>query len=138
MKSILYIIILSVIAPLFIACSEDLNLCAQQNTVVETDYSCDDVILQERNPSLPDVITGQPSFDEELTSLEKRLKSLVNNHQELIEISEKLEEVFSPILFINIFCVIAAMCTTCFLSVVKSDDLSFSIASTKSFFSDQY
>lgn len=34
MKSILYIIILSVIAPLFIACSEDLNLCAQQNTVV--------------------------------------------------------------------------------------------------------
>jgi hypothetical protein len=64
MKSILYIIILSVIAPLFIACSEDLNLCAQQNTVVETDYSCDDVILQERNPSLPDVITGQPSFDE--------------------------------------------------------------------------
>lgn len=67
MKSILYIIILSVIAPLFIACSEDLNLCAQQNTVVETDYSCDDVILQERNPSLPDVITGQPSFDEELT-----------------------------------------------------------------------
>lgn len=47
MKSILYIIILSVIAPLFIACSEDLNLCAQQNTVVETDYSCDDVILQE-------------------------------------------------------------------------------------------
>ena len=67
MKSILYIIILSVIAPLFIACSEDLNLCAQQNTVVETDYSCDDVILQERNPSLPDVITGKPSFDEELT-----------------------------------------------------------------------
>ena len=43
------------------------SLCAQQNTVVETDYSCDDVILQERNPSLPDVITGKPSFDEELT-----------------------------------------------------------------------
>lgn len=67
MKSILYIIILSVTIPLFMACSEDLNLCAQQNTALEADYSCDDVILQERNPSLPDVITGKPSFDEELT-----------------------------------------------------------------------
>ena len=67
MKSILYIIILSVTIPLFMACSEDLNLCAQQNTALEADCSCDDVILQERNPSLPDVITGKPSFDEELT-----------------------------------------------------------------------
>ena len=49
----------------------------------------------------------------------KELKNLVNVHQELIGVSEKLEEIFSPLLFINSFGVIAALCSASFLSVVS-------------------
>lgn len=48
----------------------------------------------------------------------QELKKLVNVHQELIEISDEIDEVFSPILLINAFGSITGLCTACFLSVV--------------------
>ena len=48
----------------------------------------------------------------------KELKKLVDIHQELIEVSEKLKEIFSPSIFINLFVTISGLCCTSFLSVV--------------------
>jgi hypothetical protein len=49
----------------------------------------------------------------------KELKILVDIHQELIEASEKLEEIFSPLELINVFGYITALCTACFLAAVN-------------------
>lgn len=49
----------------------------------------------------------------------KELKILVDIHQELIEASEKLEEVFAPLQLINTFGSIIALCTACFLTMVN-------------------
>ncbi|KAL7020234.1 hypothetical protein ACKWTF_011426 [Chironomus riparius] len=46
-------------------------------------------------------------------------KKLVDIHQDLIEIAEHLEDIFSPILLINAFGSIMSLCTACFLAVVK-------------------
>jgi hypothetical protein len=48
----------------------------------------------------------------------KELKKLLCVHQELIEVSEKLSDVFSVLLFINVFGSIVTLCTTSFLVVV--------------------
>ncbi|CAG9801763.1 unnamed protein product [Chironomus riparius] len=47
----------------------------------------------------------------------KELKKLIGIHQQLIEVSEKLEKTFSPLLLINAFGSIVSLCTACFLSV---------------------
>ncbi|CAG9806532.1 unnamed protein product [Chironomus riparius] len=44
-----------------------------------------------------------------------KLKKLVGIHQELIEVSKKLDEIFSPLLLINIFGSITTLCTAGFL-----------------------
>lgn len=49
----------------------------------------------------------------------KELKKLIEIHQELIEVSEKLEQTFSPLLLINSLGVIVSLCTASFLSVVS-------------------
>ena len=49
----------------------------------------------------------------------KQLKELVGVHNDLIEVSEKLEQTFSPLLLINAFGVIVSLCTASFLSVVN-------------------
>lgn len=49
----------------------------------------------------------------------KKIKELIEIHQELIEVTEKLEDKFSLILFVNIFCMIYLICGTAFLSVVS-------------------
>jgi len=49
----------------------------------------------------------------------KELKIYVDIHQELIEMSEKIDEIFSPLQFCNSFGSITALCTACFLSVVN-------------------
>lgn len=48
-----------------------------------------------------------------------KLKKFVDVHQELIEVSNDLEEIFSPILLINCVRSIVSLCTACFLSVVS-------------------
>lgn len=58
------------------------------------------------------------NFDQGEAEAVKQLKSLVDIHQELIDIAEKLEEFFSPILLINTFAAIVTLCTASFLSVV--------------------
>jgi len=52
----------------------------------------------------------------------KELKKLVDIHQQLIEVSGKLNEIFSPLLLINVFGSITTLCTACFLSVVSSSE----------------
>jgi len=49
----------------------------------------------------------------------KELKKLVDIQQELIEVSEKLNEIFSPLLLINVFGSITTLCTASFLAVVN-------------------
>lgn len=49
----------------------------------------------------------------------KELKKLVDIHQQLIEVSEKMEEIFSPLQLFNAFGSIAALCTAVFLALVK-------------------
>lgn len=46
------------------------------------------------------------------------LKKLSENHQQLIDISEELKDIFSPILFIDCFSMMITMCCTAFLSLV--------------------
>ena len=75
-------------------------------------------------------ILGQVISEIDITSGEeaaiKELKKLVGIHQELIEVSEKLNEIFSPLLLINVFGSITAICTACFLLVVSmSQGISF-------------
>lgn len=48
----------------------------------------------------------------------KELKNLVDIHQQLIEVSEKLQEIFSSLQLINAFGSIAALCTAIFLVMV--------------------
>lgn len=67
MKSLLYIIILSAVIPLFVACSDNLDSSTQQMTGIGTEVSDGDVILQKRNPNLPEVVTKVPTFEEGLT-----------------------------------------------------------------------
>jgi len=50
----------------------------------------------------------------------KELKILVAIHQELIEVSEKIDEIFSPLQLCNAFGTITGLCTACFLSVVNN------------------
>lgn len=49
----------------------------------------------------------------------KELKKLVDIHQQLIKVSEKLEEIFSPLQLFNAFGSIVALCTAIFLGLVK-------------------
>ncbi|KAL7026800.1 hypothetical protein ACKWTF_005171 [Chironomus riparius] len=58
-----------------------------------------------------------PADDEEVAM--KELKKLVYIHQQLIEASENLNEVFSPLQLINAFGSIAALCTAIFLVMVN-------------------
>ncbi|KAL7031974.1 hypothetical protein ACKWTF_007188 [Chironomus riparius] len=67
-------------------------------------------------------ILGQMIKDIDFNNNEEKVlmdhKRLVNIHQELIEVSEKLNEIFSPLILINAFASIAGLCSTSFLSVV--------------------
>jgi len=47
------------------------------------------------------------------------LKKLVKVHEDLIEVTEKLQEIFSLILFMDLFGIIGMMCTLAFLSFVS-------------------
>ena len=48
----------------------------------------------------------------------KELKKFVKIHQQLIEVSEKLEKIFSLILFLEVYAFIASLCFFAFLIVV--------------------
>lgn len=50
----------------------------------------------------------------------KELKNLIDIHQELIEVSEKIEEIFSPLQLFNAFASIIVLCTACFLTAVNN------------------
>lgn len=67
MKSFFYAIIISATIPFFIACSDNLDLPTQQMSATGTDVSDGDVVIQERNPNLPNVVTKAPTFEEGLT-----------------------------------------------------------------------
>lgn len=64
----------------------------------------------------------------------KELKNLVNIHQELIEVSEKIDEIFSPLQLCNAFGSITALCTACFLSVVNKVSYMGAYPLNKAFF----
>lgn len=67
MKTFFYIIILSAVIPFFIACSDNLDLPTSQMSAIEAENSEDDVVIQKRNPNLPEVVTKAPTFEEGLT-----------------------------------------------------------------------
>ena len=89
----------------YLACSDLLYASTMQILVLELD------------------ILGQNISDISLNIREedaiKELKKLIDIHQDLIEISENLEDIFSPILLINAFGSIVSICTACFLAVVS-------------------
>ncbi|KAL7026840.1 hypothetical protein ACKWTF_005192 [Chironomus riparius] len=68
-------------------------------------------------------ILGQIMSEVDVTKSEeeaiKELKKLINIHQQLIEVSEKLDDIFAPLQLINAFGSITALCTTSFLAVVN-------------------
>lgn len=66
MKALFYVIQLAVI-PFFMACSDNLNLSTEQTTAMGTEVSDGEVIIQKRDPNLPEVVTKVPTFEEELT-----------------------------------------------------------------------
>ena len=63
-----------------------------------------------------------------------KLKELINIHRELIEITQKLEKIFSPILFIDVFGILGATCLTSFLSFVSVENLFFFLISICCFY----
>lgn len=67
MKTFFYAIVLSIAIPLLIGCSDNSDFDAQQKSAIKTQNSEGDVIIQKRNPNLPDVITKLPSFDRSIT-----------------------------------------------------------------------
>lgn len=67
MKTFFYIIILSAVIPFFIACSDNLDLPTSQMSTIEAENSEGDVVIQKRNPNLPEVVTKAPTFEEGLT-----------------------------------------------------------------------
>ena len=67
MKTFFYIIILSAVIPFFIACSDNLDLPTSQMSAIEAENSEGDVVIQKRNPNLPEVGTKAPTFEEGLT-----------------------------------------------------------------------
>ena len=67
MKTFFYIIILSAVIPFFIACSDNLDLPTSQMSAIEAENSEGDVVIQKRNPKLPEVVTKAPTFEEGLT-----------------------------------------------------------------------
>lgn len=67
MKSIYFKVILSVAIPLFMACSDNLDSSTQQMSGTGTEVMDGDVIVQKRNPNLPEVVTKVPTFEEGLT-----------------------------------------------------------------------
>lgn len=67
MKTFFYIIILSAVIPFFIACSDNLDLPTSQMSAIEAENSEGDVVIQKRNPNLPEVVTKTPTFEEGLT-----------------------------------------------------------------------
>ena len=59
MKTFFYIIILSAVIPFFIACSDNLDLPTSQMSAIEAENSEGDVVIQKRNPNLPEVVTEE-------------------------------------------------------------------------------
>ncbi|CAG9806631.1 unnamed protein product [Chironomus riparius] len=64
-------------------------------------------------------IIGEIDPRENQQAAVKKMKELVEIHQELIEITEKLEDILSLILFVNIFGMVYLICETAFLSIVS-------------------
>lgn len=67
MKTLLYLMTLSAIIPLFMACSDNLDSSTQQMPIIGSEFSDGDVIIQKRNPNLPEVVTKVPTFEGGLT-----------------------------------------------------------------------
>ncbi|MDC2100434.1 MAC/perforin domain-containing protein [Bacteroides thetaiotaomicron] len=55
------------VIPFFIACSDNLDLPTSQMSAIEAENSEGDVVIQKRNPNLPEVVTKAPTFEEGLT-----------------------------------------------------------------------
>lgn len=49
----------------------------------------------------------------------KNMKALIDVHQELIEVAEKINQIFSPLLLIDVIAWIITLCTAAFLFVVS-------------------
>ncbi|CAG9808584.1 unnamed protein product [Chironomus riparius] len=62
-------------------------------------------------------VISEIAFKNSEEDVMKDIKVLVDIHQELIEVAEKLEEIFSPIILINVLGSIIGLCTASFLSV---------------------
>lgn len=88
--------------------------------VISTDliFACLTQILVMEFDILGQVISeiSMNNGEEEAT---KNLKMVVDIHQELIEVSEKMNEIFSPILLIDAIGEMGALCTASFLVVVR-------------------
>lgn len=63
MKSLFYIIILSIVLPVFTACTDESDLYTQENSLNDSSVTSGDVIIQKRNPKLPKVVTKAPTFE---------------------------------------------------------------------------
>jgi hypothetical protein len=68
-------------------------------------------------------IIGEIDWDDEDRNGEKdaieELKKLSDIHQQLLEVADELQDIFSPIMLVNVFVVIALMCLTAFLAAVR-------------------
>ena len=89
----------------FVRCSDMLFACLVQILAMEFD------IVGQKLSEI------DPTQNEE-EAIEK-VKKLIDVHQELIEISEKIDEIIGPMQLINAFCSIAALCSASFLVVVS-------------------
>jgi hypothetical protein len=58
--------------------------------------------------------------EDDMESARKELQRLTNVHQELIDVTEKLNEIFSLILFIDLVGIIALMCLSAFMTFVSN------------------
>lgn len=77
------------------------------------------IVLSMEFNILGQVMTEIDARDDQNEAVEE-LKKLIKVHQELIEITEKLRDIFSLILFVNIFSMIYLICGTAFLSFVSN------------------
>jgi hypothetical protein len=78
-------------------------------------------------------IMGEIDWDDEDVHGEseamRELKKLSDIHQQLIEVADEFQEIFSPLLLINVFASIAVMCVVAFLTAVSFYSNIFSINS---------
>ena len=76
------------------------------------------IVLSMEFDMLKEIMSEIDPRDDQQAAI-KKMKELIEIHQELIEITEKLEDIFSLILFVNIFGMVYLICETAFLSIVS-------------------